>query len=125
MKHSPNQNMKLWKVKKFSIFGTGLSCSFLLSHFALLYPEARVLLICLYLGLIVGSVILYLISDNQDTVNSDELVFGAIALLIGVFYALGIGQSWIVLRLLLWILLLIVTVSIWIYFTLPQPENNE
>jgi hypothetical protein len=117
--------MKLWRVKRFSIFGTGLSCSFLLSHFALLYPEARVLLICLYLGAIVGSIAIYLISENQKSVNSDELVFGAIALLIGVFYALGVGKAWIVLRLLLWILLLIITVSTWIYFTLPQPENNE
>lgn len=117
--------MKLWRAKRFSIFGTGLSCSFLLSHFALSYPEARVLLICLYLGLIVGSIAIYLFSDNQQSIESTELIFCVISLLIGVFYALGIGQSWIVLRLLLWILLLIVTVSCWIFFSLPQTEGNE
>lgn len=116
--------MKPWKVKKFSIFGTGLSCSFLLSHFALTYSEVRVLLICLYLGSIVGGVAVYLLSDNQQLVDSDELIFGAISLLIGIFYALGIGKSWIVLRLLLWILLLTITVSCWIFFSLPQ-GNNE
>jgi len=124
VKHPPNQNMKLWKVKKFSIFGTGLSCSFLLSHFALTYPEVRVLSICLYLGSIVGGVAVYLLSENQQSTDSDELIFGAISLLIGIFYALGIGQSWIVLRLLLWILLLTITVSCWIFFSLPQ-GNNE
>ena len=115
----------IWKIKRFSIFGTGLSCSFLLSHFALILPEIRVLLICLYLGGIVGAIALYLFSESQGNFDTTEIIFGAVALLIGIFYALGLGQAWIALRLLLWCLLLAVTVSTWIFFSLPQHQEES
>ena len=114
----------IWKIKRFSIFGTGLSCSFLLSHFALILPETRVLLICLYLGGIVGAIALYLFSESQGNFDTAEIIFGVVALLIGIFYALGLGQAWIALRLLLWSLLLTVVISSWVFFSLP-PQQEE
>lgn len=113
------------KIKRFSIFGTGLSCSFLLSHFALIFPEIRVLLICFYLGGIIGAIALYLLSNSEQSSDSTELIFGVISLLIGIFYALGVGQAWIAVRLLLWACLLVVAVAVWLFFSLPQGGENE
>lgn len=115
----------IWKIKRFSIFGTGLSCSFLLSHFALVFPEIRVLLICLYLGATAGAIATYLLSESQQSTDSTELIFGVVSLLVGIFYALGTGQAWIALRLLLWVLILIMVVSVWAFLSLPKGEEIE
>lgn len=112
-------------IKEFSIFGTGLSLSFLLSHFALISPEIRVLLVCCYLGGIGGAIALYLLSESDKKSDPQEIVFGVVSLLIGVFYALGTGQAWIALRLLLWILLLIITLSVWAFISFPGGGEIE
>lgn len=118
--------MKTWKIKRFSIFGTGLACSFLLSHFALIFPEIRVLLICCYLGAIIGAIALYLLSETQQqATDSTELIFGVVSLLIGIFYALGTGQAWIAIRLLIWVLLLVTAIAIWVFLSLPKGEEIE